>query len=60
MTSSDYAEATRKRIKDESTQPLEYYGGDFDLSVADRIGTEHTNFLAPDGGAVALTSTVNY
>jgi gamma-glutamyltranspeptidase/glutathione hydrolase/leukotriene-C4 hydrolase len=58
LTSHEYAESTRAQIKDDQTQPVSYYGPDFG-SLPEDSGTAHINVLAPGGGAVALTGTIN-
>ena len=57
MTDDDYAATIRSLINDTMTQDLSYYGGSYEgRSVT---GTTHLNVLAQDGGAVAITSTIN-
>ena len=57
LTSDVYATNIRKLITDEKTQDLAYYGGAYEHRVGN--GTSHLNVLAPDGGAVSLTGTIN-
>lgn len=58
LTSSDYAEIIKERIKDDSTsQDPEEYGAVTETTVDS--GTAHVSVLAPDGSAVSVTSTIN-
>ena len=57
LTSEQYAEFTRSRITDDQTHDVDYYEPEFEL-VEDG-GTAHASILAPDGSAVAITSTIN-
>jgi gamma-glutamyltranspeptidase/glutathione hydrolase/leukotriene-C4 hydrolase len=58
MTSHEFAESIRAQIDDTKTHEVSYYGPDFG-SVPEDSGTAHINVLAPGGGAVALTGTIN-
>ncbi len=58
MTSEKYANEIRKLINDSSTQELPYYGGAYEEGI-DPGSTSHINVLARDGGAVAISSTIN-
>lgn len=54
----EYAETIRKSINDNLTyNDFEHYGAN--MSVVEDHGTGHVSILAPNGDAVALTSTVN-
>lgn len=54
----EYAEAIRKSINDDLTNSdYEHYGAN--MSVVEDHGTSHLSILAPNGDAVALTSTIN-
>ena len=55
--SKDYADEVRADITDNQTQPIEYYNPAFDS--VDDTGTSHVSVLAPNGGAVSMTSSVN-
>ena len=55
--SKDYADEIRADITDNQTQPIEYYDPAFD-GVVDS-GTSHVSVLAPNGGAVSMTSSIN-
>ena len=57
LTSEDYARQTRNKIDDDQSHSVEYYEPHFD--VWEDAGTTHASFLAPDGAAVAITSTIN-
>ncbi|KAK2183993.1 hypothetical protein NP493_287g01030 [Ridgeia piscesae] len=57
LTNDVYATNIRKLITDAKTQKLSYYGGAFEARGG--LGTTHINVLAQDGGAVAITSTIN-
>ena len=57
MTSAEYAASIRARIDDARTHGVLWYDPSFDYRP-DR-GTAHLNVLAPDGSAVAITSTIN-
>lgn len=58
LTSSEYAESIRQSIDDLKTHNVEFYKPQF--AASRQHGTTHMNVLAPDGSAVALTSTINY
>ncbi|XP_059618787.1 scoloptoxin SSD14-like isoform X2 [Phlebotomus argentipes] len=59
LTNAEYAEIIRSLIDDNTTyNTFEHYGADF-TNVEDH-GTAHISILAPNGDAVAATSTVNY
>ena len=58
LTSDDFAYKTFKIINDTQTSnDPKYYGGDFAAPLIH--GTSHTSVLAPNGDAVAVTSTIN-
>lgn len=58
LTSDDYAEVIKGRIKDDRTSqnPADY--GAVTATSVD-AGTAHVSVLAPDGSAVSVTSTIN-
>lgn len=58
LTSNDYADIIRERIKDDYTSqdPREY--GAITEGIEDS-GTAHVSVIAPDGSAVSVTSTIN-
>jgi gamma-glutamyltranspeptidase/glutathione hydrolase/leukotriene-C4 hydrolase len=58
LTSADFAASIRQQINDTTTREVFFYQPDF-VSVENH-GTAHINVLAPDGSAVAMTSTINY
>ncbi|XP_066273902.1 glutathione hydrolase 1 proenzyme-like [Branchiostoma lanceolatum] len=57
MTSSDYADSLRQKINDSRTYNYMYYEPSF--ATPPDGGTSHLSVLAPNGDAVAVTSTVN-
>ena len=58
LTSEEVAFETFKKINDSQTSnDPKYYGGDFQIN--EDHGTSHTSILAPNGDAVAVTSTIN-
>jgi len=58
LTSEEVAFETFKKINDSQTSnDPKYYGGDFQIN--EDHGTSHTSVLAPNGDAVAVTSTIN-
>ncbi|KAL6446949.1 hypothetical protein ACFW04_001380 [Cataglyphis niger] len=58
LTSNDYAEMIKERIKDNRTcQDPEEYGAV--TETTEDSGTAHVSVLAPDGSAVSVTSTIN-
>lgn len=58
LTSTGYAEDLRQKIDDKKTysDPL-HYGAEYGTSVDH--GTAHVSILAPNGDAVAVTTSVN-
>jgi len=58
LTSHDFAESIRAQIDDDTTHDVAYYGPDF-KAPPDDSGTAHINVMSPNGGAVALTGTIN-
>ncbi len=57
MSSPAYGDQIRARITDDTTHGVDYYGPA--APPLRDAGTSHTSVLAPDGGAVAITSTIN-
>ena len=72
--SPDYAEEIREKIKEDKTQPLEYYEPMFEPQTGMKQsklswlikslfdsdhGTSHCSIIDAAGNAVAATSTVN-
>ncbi|KAN0062204.1 hypothetical protein ACQY0O_005385 [Thecaphora frezii] len=57
ITTMDEARRVFANLTDDTTHPLDYYGPKFDI-VKDH-GTMHLSVVDAEGGAVALTSTVN-
>lgn len=58
LTDKGYADYIRDKIKDDHTYTTyDYYGADF--SPSEDHGTAHVSVLAPNGDAVAVTSTIN-
>ncbi len=58
MLSQDTIKHIRSRITDDRTHDPLYYEPDYTHSPPDG-GTSHISVLAPDGGAVSVTSTIN-
>lgn len=59
LTSPEYAEKVRLSINDSTTyNDATHYGADF-YTQSDH-GTAHISVLAPNGDAVAVTSTLNH
>ena len=58
LTNDDIAEATRGNINETHTQHVQFYDPVYDQSTDS--GTSHLSILAPDGSAVAVTSTINW
>ncbi|CRL05054.1 CLUMA_CG018160, isoform A [Clunio marinus] len=59
LQSIEHAEYIRSLIDDEKTfNDYEHYGANY--SVIEDHGTGHISILAPNGDAVAITSTINY
>lgn len=57
LTSFEYAQSIRKRIVDNTTFDLDYYGAV--LYQPDDYGTAHVAVVAPNGDAVSVTSSIN-
>ncbi|XP_041372224.1 glutathione hydrolase 1 proenzyme-like [Gigantopelta aegis] len=57
MTSTDFGDHIRSLITDDRTHGSMYYGPT--LYNPDDAGTVHMSLLAPNGDAVAITSTIN-
>ncbi|XP_076234085.1 glutathione hydrolase 1 proenzyme isoform X2 [Calliopsis andreniformis] len=58
LTSSEYADTIRERIKDtETSNDPKHYGAQ--TFIPEDSGTSHVSVLAPDGSAVSVTSTIN-
>ncbi|XP_037030020.1 glutathione hydrolase 1 proenzyme-like isoform X2 [Bradysia coprophila] len=58
MLDPDYAQDIRSKIEDDRTyQNYEHYGANF--SVPDDHGTAHISVVAPNGDAIAVTTTIN-
>lgn len=61
LESLEYADDIRSFISDDSTfNDYEHYGASANVSVLVDHGTGHISILAPNGDAVALTTTINY
>lgn len=59
LESIEHAEEVRSRIQDDRTfNDVEHYGANASVSLD--YGTGHISILAPNGDAVAITSTINY
>lgn len=59
LTSTEYADAIRKRIDDTRTHNEPGYYGEHFASPDDH-GTAHISVLAPNGDAISSTGTINY
>ena len=58
LSTEEAAYDTFLKINDSATSmDPKHYGGDFEINQED--GTSHTSVLAPNGDAVAVTSTIN-
>ncbi|XP_065081870.1 scoloptoxin SSD14-like isoform X2 [Ochlerotatus camptorhynchus] len=58
LTSKDYADQIRDKMYDDKTfTNYDYYGADF--TTPEDHGTAHVSVLAPNGDAIAVTSTIN-
>lgn len=58
LTSPEYAEAVRLKINDKRTfDDPKYYGAEFE--VVNDHGTSHLSVIAPNGDAIAITTSVN-
>ena len=59
MSSPAFVDWVRTRISTNQTHPIEYYNPQpGETNIADG-GTCHLGVLAPDGGVVSATSTIN-
>ena len=59
MLENSTAEDMRSRIQDNTTHDPSYYLEPMVFDVPSDYGTSHLSVLAPNGDAVAATSTVN-
>lgn len=58
LTNAKYAKTLREEVDDwKTSNNVTFYGANY--SVAEDHGTAHISVLAPNGDAVAVTSTVN-
>lgn len=58
MLNIDFANEIRSKIEDNQTyQDYRHYGANF--SIPDDHGTIHISVIAPNGDAVAVTSSIN-
>lgn len=58
MTDSEYAAKQRHKIVDDQTHNCTYYGKI--AAVNSSTGTGHISIVAPNGDAVACSTTVNH
>ena len=56
LTSEDFVKYIRSRITMNETHDIPYYDPQFNYADS---GTSHLSILAPDGGAVSATTTIN-
>lgn len=59
MLNSSTADYMRSRIKDNTTHNSSYYMDPMVFRILSDYGTSHLCVLAPNGDAVAATSTIN-
>lgn len=57
MTDSAYGEETRRKITDDGTHDITYYGLEADHRVT--TGTSQISVIGADGDAAAITTSVN-
>ena len=57
LVDEDLAEKTRRKINDEHTYNISYYGGKYFQKLT--TGTTHLVVIGPNGDAVTVMSTVN-
>ncbi|KAG1686700.1 Glutathione hydrolase 1 proenzyme [Nymphon striatum] len=57
LLSKTYADQIRKSISDEKTFDTEHYDANYPIDIDH--GTSHISILAPDGSAVAATTSIN-
>ena len=58
LTDPAFADGIREKIQDNVTfSDIEYYDPAFDIKTDS--GTSHVSVVAPDGGAVGITTTLN-
>ncbi|GFT38497.1 glutathione hydrolase 1 proenzyme [Nephila pilipes] len=57
LVSDEYADSIRKKIDDKRTYSPNHYG--VNVTVHEDYGTSHVSIIAPNGDAVAVTSTIN-
>ncbi len=60
ITSEEWAFSTYQQIDDERTYNDPAHYGASGFNIKEQRGTAHTSVLAPNGDAVAVTSTINY
>ena len=57
MTNDGFTESLRRKISDDKTHKVSYYGGFYSDWKGD--GTTHVSVVSKDGDAVAATATIN-
>lgn len=58
LTSRDYVDSIRRQISDDVTHGFKYYEPQYKQRTQEG-GTSHLSVLAPDGGVVSVTTTIN-
>ena len=58
MTNTEFIDSIRKRITDDTTHDLEYYGPN--VKPQQTSGTSQISVIAENGDAVSVSSSVNF
>ena len=58
MTSTEFADSTRRKISDDTTRGADFYGLNIDPRLT--TGTSQISILAGNGDAVSATTSLNF
>ena len=58
MTNTEFIDSIRRKITDDTTHDLEYYGPN--VEPQSTSGTSQISVIAENGDAVAVSTSINY